>query len=290
MSTLYVMEGDYGLASLDVASLESILYAKLNRIPCEIKTLNSIKSCSLYSAPSLRTEADTIVGFSNILSHWKTSHGNLDDSLTSRESSETLALNNLVSMKLKPVLVFTYWVDQRNCEELINRWYMRALPLPFNYLYTKKKKSQAAQLFEALYPLDTDLEVIKDFITKAATECLSTLSTRLGKSNFFYGDSPKTLDIIVYSHIAPLIKLPFPTNDPTALMTLWPNLSEFVKRIDAKYLPDVKHEVKYLKSETTIRQSDDEVSYMAVFILFVSATSLVVGFALKQGFVKISKF
>lgn len=68
---------------------------------------------------------------------------------------------------------------------------------------------------------------------------------------------------------------------------MWPNLTEFAKRIDAKYFPDVKQQVKYLQSETNNKQNEDEVSYLAVFILTVSAASLVIGFAVKRGLLKL---
>ncbi|EEZ98680.1 metaxin-1 [Tribolium castaneum] len=289
-ASLYVIEGDYGLVSLDVGCIESIFYARLKKLPVEIKLQNGVKSCALYSAPSLRCGNVTVTQFPKIHQHWKSLHGDLDHSLSAKDSSETLALINLVTMKLNPVLEFLYWVDQRNNEEFISRWFMSALPFPFNYSYTKRKKSEALQLIETLYPLDSDMEVVKEFVTKTATTCLSTLSTRLGKAKFFYGDCPMTVDVVVYAHLAPLVKLPFPTNDIPALLSMWPNLTEFVKRIDAKYFPDVKREVKYLQTESNNRQSDDDVSYLSVFILVVSATSLVVGFAVKKGFIKLSNF
>ncbi|KAJ3664780.1 hypothetical protein Zmor_000323 [Zophobas morio] len=286
-STLHIIDGDYGLVSFDVGCIESIFYARLKQIPLEIKFQNNLKSCALYNAPSWQSGDSTVEKFPNIMMQWKKTHGNLDEGLNPKEASETLALINLVTMKLFPVIEFLYWVDQRNSEEFTNRWFMKALPFPFNYSYTKRKRAEALQLVETLYPVDTDLDVVKDFITKTATQCLSTISTRLGKSKFFYGDNPQILDVVVYAHIAPLVKLPFPANDIPSLLSMWPNLTEFVKRIDAKYFSDVKREVKYLAVETTLRQNDDEVSYAAIFILVVSATSLVVGFAVKRGFLKL---
>jgi metaxin len=287
-AVLNVIDGDYGLVSLDVACIQAVLYATLNDVPVEINVQNSIKSCALYSAPSYKCGSVAIDKFEAMVGHWRKTHGDPDRGLSAKEASETLALVNLVTMKLKPVLEFLYWVDQRNSEEFINRWFMRALPFPFNYAYTKRRKNEALQLIETMYPLDTDMEVVKEFITKTATQCLSTLSTRLGKAKFFYGDAPMTVDVVVYAHIAPLVKLPFPSSDIPSLLSMWPNLSEFVKRVDSRYFPDVKREAKYLPSETATRQNDDEVSYMAIFILVVSATSLVVGFAMKRGMIRFS--
>lgn len=284
--TLYVIDGDYGLVSLDVGCIEALFYARLKKLPVEIKRQETLKSCVFYTAPSWKCGNVTVTQFPKILTHWKELHEDLDQDLSAKETSETLALINLVTMKLNPVLEFMYWVDQRNNEEFTNRWFMKALPSPYNYFYTRRRRNEALQLIEVLYPLDTDMEVIREFITKAATICLQTLSTRLGKADFFYGDTPFTLDVVVYAHIAPLLKLPFPTNDISALLSMWPNLTEFVKRVDGKYFTDLKRDSKYLPSERNNRQNDDEVSYAALIILAVSATSLIVGFAIKKGLIR----
>lgn len=285
---LNVIEGDYGLVSLDVGCIQSILHAKLCNAPVEINILNSIRSCALYTAPSLHHGKEVVNGYLNIATKLKNLYGNIDSELTAKQASESLALTNLITSKMKPVLDFMYWVDPRNSDEFTSRWFMKALPFPFNYSYVKRKKQECENFIETLYPLDTDIDVIKDFITKSATQCLSTVSTRLGSLKYFYGDKPTHLDVLVYAHLAPLMKLPFSSNGVSALLSMWPNLSEYVRRIDNIHFPEVRKEVKYLENDKIIQQDDNDVSYMAVFILVVSAASLVVGFALKRGIFKIS--
>lgn len=43
-----------------------------------------------------------------------------------------------------------------------------------------------------------------------AKECLNLLSNRLGTSQFFFGDTPSTLDAYVFGFLAPLYKVRFP--------------------------------------------------------------------------------
>ncbi|GAB1298435.1 Metaxin [Apodemus speciosus] len=48
------------------------------------------------------------------------------------------------------------------------------------------------------------------WIYRDAKECLNLLSNRLGTSQFFFGDTPSTLDAYVFGFLAPLYKVHFP--------------------------------------------------------------------------------
>jgi len=280
---LYVYDGDHGLPSVNIECIQTMLYLSIAKVPVQIRVLNNIKYCTLYSAPSFLHKNITFKSFADIVLYLRTLNYNLDSKLTLKQKSEALAITNLVQSKLKVVTEFVYWVDQRNYEEFSRVWYTRALPMPFNLIHTKRFKEYAFNLVESLYPNDYTMEFIKEYLGALATECLSSLSTRLGTSMFFYGEEPTTLDVVIYSHIAPLLKLPFPSNNITSLVSLWPNLVNFVKRIDEKYLPEVPKESKYIKNEDKTKTIDEEVSYVAITILTVSAMSLVVGFAMSKG-------
>lgn len=52
---------------------------------------------------------------------------------------------------------------------------------------------------------DVEAQIYRD-----AKECLNLLSNRLGTSQFFFGDTPSTLDAYVFGFLAPLYKVRFP--------------------------------------------------------------------------------
>lgn len=284
--TLYVYDGDYGLPSMNVDCIKSLLYTSIAKVPVQIKTLSNIKLCIFYSAPCFIHKNVSFKSFNDIVLYLKTLNYNLDVNLSPKQRSEALAITNLVQSKLRAAVEYVFWVDQRNYEEFTRVWYSRALPLPFNIIHTNSFKENSITLMESLYPQTCNNEVIKDNLTSLATECLSSLSARLGTSNYFYGDTPTTLDVVVYSYIAPLFKLPFPSNSISSLVALWPNLVSFVNRIETKYLPEMPKESKYIKNEEITKTSDDEVSYVAITILAVSAMTLVFGFAVSKGIIQ----
>lgn len=70
-----------------------------------------------------------------------------------------------------------------------------------------------------------------------AEKCLTALSVRLGEEKFFFGKSPTSLDAIVYSYIAPLVKVPFQQCALQNHLKACPNLMAFVSRISRAYFP-----------------------------------------------------
>ncbi|KAJ8915221.1 hypothetical protein NQ315_015444 [Exocentrus adspersus] len=280
---LYVYDGDYSLPSLDVECTKSILYTAVAGVPVQVKLLNSLKHCLLYSAPTFVHKNLAFKSFGEIVLYLRTLNYNIDNKLSANQCSESLALTNLVQAKLKPVAEFAYWLDQRNCDEFTNVWFMKALPIPFNYIHTRRFRDKAVGLMETIYPVECNLEVLKEFINRMATDCLSTLSTKLGTNDYFFGVTPSTLDVIAYAYLAPLMKLPFPSTEINSIINMWPNLVNFVKRIDTDYFADLPKQPKYLKQPEKTTSSDDDVSYVAILILTVSATSLIIGFAFSRG-------
>ncbi|KAK9874889.1 hypothetical protein WA026_005701 [Henosepilachna vigintioctopunctata] len=285
---LNVIPGDYGLVSLDPECVQCILYARIAKVPCDIKLYSSYMVCTFYSTPSFVNGKRVLNGYVDIMKEFRSLHFNLEFGMNSKQCSQSLALSSMVFHKLRPLLEFVMWVDKRNNEDVINPWFMKFLRFPFNHNYIKGRKQIAIDLIEALFPFEDSPEVIKDYLTKGATECLTSLSNKLGKDDFFFLKEPTALDILVYSYLAPFIKLPFISVEIVNMInTLWPNLEAFVKRIDAKYLGDLIERSMFSKRDIVNQQNDDEVSYSAIVILTLSAVSLIVTFVMNKKFLKL---
>lgn len=81
-------------------------------------------------------------------------------------------------------------------------------------------------------------------IYSSAEKCLTALSIRLGESDFFFGSHPTSLDAVVYSYLAPLVKAPFPSNVLQNHAKACTNLLKFVNRITNRYF---HHDIKGTK-------------------------------------------
>ncbi|CAG9865219.1 unnamed protein product [Phyllotreta striolata] len=282
---LVLFEGDFALPAIEPESIKSILYCKIAEAPVTVRLFNSYRNCALYKTPPLLLhDKVTCTDSEQIVAYLKCNNFNIDRELDPKQRSECLALKNLVQSKLKPAVEFNYWIEHRNSTEFLNIWFMKCLPIPLNYFYTGNFRNRAVDLMESLYPNETDKDVIKEYIQRAAIDCLQSLSSRLGNGEFFYGSKPTTLDVAVYSYVAPFIKIPFPLNEMYNVVNMWPNLVNLVKRIDNLYFPNVPKGSKYIRLEDKAKTTDDEVSYAAIVILTLSATSLILGFAYKNGY------
>ncbi|XP_028911844.1 metaxin-1 isoform X3 [Ornithorhynchus anatinus] len=66
---------------------------------------------------------------------------------------------------------------------------------------------------------------------REARECLTLLSQRLGRRQFFFGDSPASLDAFVFSHVALLLHVQLPSGKLQAHVRTLTNLTAFCTRI-----------------------------------------------------------
>lgn len=284
---LIVYEGDYGLPSFDVDSTKLILYSRISKLPVQVKLLNSWKQCTFYSSPTFVHKNVKFTTFADSVLYLRTLNYNIDSELSVKQCSELLAMTNYVLHKLKPLLEFIYWADPRNREELTSIWFTKAVPFPFNYYHVGRHTEKALALIQNIFCVTTHMDVVREYLNKAASECLSVLSKKLGNNEYFYGSTPSSLDVIVYSYIAPLVKVSFPNGDFCNIVSVWPNLHNFVKRIDSEYFSDIPKQTKFIKHEDKTKTSDEDVSYIAIVILSVSATSLMLGFAVSRGLISI---
>lgn len=284
---LNVVPGDFGVVSLDPECIESILYSRIAKVPCEIRLSNSYTVCSLYSTPSLIDGNKVLKGNQEITQYLRSKSYNIDFEMNVMQCSSTMAVTCMVREKIKPLLEFVMWLDKKNSEEIFIPWHMKVLRIPFNYFYVKRHKKDAENLIESMYPYEDNPEVIKDYLTKAATDAFNSLSSLLGQKKYFFEKSPTSLDILVYSYLAPFLKIPMISVDiGNMVRNLWPNLEKFVKRIDAKYLPDLTDNSRNIIETERNLANDDEVSIAAVIIVSVSALTLAMTFVVQKGFLR----
>lgn len=87
-----------------------------------------------------------------------------------------------------------------------------------------------------------------------AQKCLTALSTRLGNSKYFLGQSHTMLDAVVYSYLAPLLKTPLVNPPLQNHLKACTNLVDFVTHISQKYFRDEYQQYEKVKSENNVNQ------------------------------------
>ena len=122
-------------------------------------------------------------------------------------------------------------------------WFGAHLPFPLGLYYPNKFEAAAVNLIESLHghsSLDIGPDtVVETAVYKAAQECLTLLSHRLGDNHFMFGKSPSSVDAVMYAYLGPLLKAPMPSNTLQNYLKNCNNLVKFVVRVSQNYFPKV---------------------------------------------------
>uniref|UniRef100_A0A8C9FCE4 Metaxin 3 n=1 Tax=Pavo cristatus TaxID=9049 RepID=A0A8C9FCE4_PAVCR len=184
--------GDWGLPSLHPESLTVMAYAKFSGAPLTVNTINN----------SWSTPKDVPVLIS-------------EDTVISQPAKILNFLRKQVCCSQKIgflYLLHTFWVEAENYCSVTKPWFASRIPFPLS-LYLPGKMSREALnrivLTRGGPPLYSLTEVEAQ-IYRDAKECLNLLSKRLGTSQFFFGNTPTTLDAFVFGFLAPVYKVCFP--------------------------------------------------------------------------------
>ncbi|XP_066887301.1 metaxin-3 isoform X1 [Kogia breviceps] len=173
--------GGWGLPSVHSESLVVMAYAKFSGAPLKVNVIDNTWRGSRGDVPVLTTE-DSIV-------------------------SQPAKILNFLRKQLH-----TFWVESENYFTVTKPWFASRMPFPLSLILPGRMSKGALNRIlltrgePPLYHLrDVEAQIYRD-----AKECLNLLSNRLGTSQFFFGDTPSTLDAYVFGFLAPLYKVRFP--------------------------------------------------------------------------------
>ncbi|KAM6230719.1 metaxin-3 isoform 2-T2 [Porphyrio hochstetteri] len=221
--------GDWGLPSLHPESLTVMAYAKFSGAPLTVNTISNSWRAPKGDVPVLISEDIVISQPAKILNFLRKQKYNADYELSAKQGADTLAYIALLEEKLLPALLHTFWVDAENYCSVTKPWFASRIAFPLS-LYLPGKMSREALnrilLTRGGPPLYSFTEV-EAGIYRDAKECLNLLSKRLGTSQFFFGDTPTTLDAFVFGFLAPIYKVCFPRLHLQEHLRQLPNLCRF---------------------------------------------------------------
>lgn len=285
---LYIWKGDWGLPSIDTACLEVMAYAKFSGAPLKTREVRRPWSGSL---PVMRHGPQTkLTRFQDVVAYLRKQNYSADVQMTAQQASDATAYACMLRHKLKPALMYQWWVDAQNYVELTRPWYARALGFPLNYVLPgQMQRSATAALNTKLDGFDLEGEQAQIALFREAQECMTTLSQRLGKEPFFFGQSPTSLDAVVFAHLAPLLQAPFPSNALQNHLKACDNLAAFVTRIMQRYFPlkDGASSGDAAGTTKTASSEDLSFSWLNSLLSVGVATAAMLAYALFSGLVQV---
>ncbi|XP_075996210.1 metaxin-1-like [Genypterus blacodes] len=237
---LFCWEGDWGLPSVSTDCLVVLAYAQFARAPLKLHKISNPWRSPSGSLPALRTDQNqTLSRPSDIIIHLRKQKYNADYDLSAKESADSLAFISLMEEKLRPAVIFAFWIEPKNYVEATRRWYAEHMPFPLNFfLPGRMQRSQLdkLRLLRGDETLEAGEELEKE-LYREATECMNLLSQRLGSQKFFFGDSPSSLDAYVFAHLAPILKSRLPNGKLQQHLKSLDNLTRFCNDILLLYFP-----------------------------------------------------
>uniref|UniRef100_A0A3Q3J9N1 Metaxin n=1 Tax=Monopterus albus TaxID=43700 RepID=A0A3Q3J9N1_MONAL len=220
--------GDWGLPSVHTESL--IVLVPLSHV-CKNTAIAST------AVPELLCGETAVQEPTHILNFLRKQRFNADYELTARQGADTMAYIALLEEKLRPALLHTFWVDAENYTNLTRPWFASRSPFPLNFLVPSHHANTALSrilLTKGEAPLHRISEV-EGKIYSDAKECLNLLSYRLGTADYFFGNSPTSLDAFVFGFVAPLHKARLPSGPLQSHLRLLDNLTRFCDTVLSVY-------------------------------------------------------
>ncbi|XP_010217310.1 PREDICTED: metaxin-1, partial [Tinamus guttatus] len=135
--------------------------------------------------------------------------------------------------------IHTFWVDAKNYVEHTRKWYAETIPFPLNFFLPNCMHKRHLERLQLLWGdgYMEDEEKLEKELYRDARECLTLLSQRLGSQKFFFGDSPASLDALVFSRLAPLLKAKLPNGKLQQHLKSLQNLCNHCAAILSLYFP-----------------------------------------------------
>ncbi|NXJ25754.1 MTX1 protein, partial [Dicrurus megarhynchus] len=125
---------------------------------------------------------------------------------------------------------------------------------------------------------------------REARECLTLLSQRLGSQKFFFGDSPASLDALVFSRLAPLLKAKLPNGKLQQHLKSLQNLCNYCTSILSLYFPWDGGESRPLPHPAGLGEAEEDPHKRRKQLLSVLVgLAAMLGYAFLSGIVSIQR-
>ncbi|MCP9264320.1 Metaxin-1-like [Dirofilaria immitis] len=209
---LHIWPSDFGLPSIDSRCLQFMACAKFCAAPISV-----IPCCS----------------------PWKSQNGEYPLFVDRCSLTEKIFdFDKFADMLRKSGQLQLLWLDPFNYSAITQHWYSKQLPFGYNLYYLEKRRRRAQAYVSACGR--EKAQIILD-----AVNTINFLEDRLDNKKYFYGDKPSSIDALIFGYLAPILKLPLPSDRLQQHIMSCPNIVRFIESIISIYLP---------LSETQIRQ------------------------------------
>jgi len=128
--------------------------------------------------------------------------------------------------------LYVSWIDSKTLNETTYKRYGSVYPWPLNRLQSWRKRRHVVNKLT----LFGWAKYTNEQVLRKVEKCCITLTEKLGKNHYFYGDSPTELDALVFGHIYTILTTPLPNSDLQQLIkNKFETLIQFCLRIEKTF-------------------------------------------------------
>lgn len=240
---LYIWPSDFGLPSIETKCLQFMACAKFCAAPVSVIPSCSPWKCKKGVYPVFVNKAvdenSEVTEFDEFAAILRKSAQDvvLDNELTLAERCEFDAFSSLMLHYFYPAQLHFLWIDHWNYSTVTAHWYSSQLLFPYGLYYLERGRRRAQAYVAACGR--SEAQLIRDAIM-----AINLLSAKLGDNKYFYGDRPSSLDALIFGYLAPILKLPLPSDRLQQHILGCPNLVRFIESIISIYLPLTETQIR----------------------------------------------
>ncbi|XP_052281982.1 metaxin-3-like isoform X2 [Dreissena polymorpha] len=203
---------------------------------------------------------ETKVG--NIFTYLRKQNWGIDSSLSRKECADVVAFSAMIDEVIQPAVLHLLWIDNDHYSNITGPWFTRHAVLPYKFVVSGRAHKEAKRkVFESQGTDNVTAADVETKIYKDAKDCLSNISQKLGDKNYFFGDQPCSLDALVFSYVAPLLKAPLNSNQLTNHLRIHcENLCFHTRRILREFFPLTAEEMAEKQKEEERKKAADSES------------------------------
>ncbi|GJQ10090.1 hypothetical protein GpartN1_g1881.t1 [Galdieria partita] len=170
--------------------------------------------------------------------------------LTPAQIAETKAFSCLILDRLDLVRQYEWYLADNNFNRCTSKVRYQSASLPVRYVLTRLERHEIRKR------LNVTPWIQRGQIYQVAKECLEVLSTRLGeRRKYFYGDTPRLLDALVFGEIVAQLYAPVPHGRLRQMILEYPNLLKFVENIRQTYFSNGMDEMQHFERNDQSNQT-----------------------------------
>ncbi|WAQ97779.1 MTX1-like protein [Mya arenaria] len=254
---LDIWPGEWDLPSVDHNCLAALAYCRFSGVPVKVKKARNPWSSPNGNFPVMRHNDVKETDVNNIFNYLRKQNWGIDSNLSRKQCADVVAFTAMMNNRLLPALLHQLWIDNDTYSNVTGPWFTRTAAFPYKFwLASRLHKEALKKVYEPHSMANVTNENIDAKIYREAKDCLTYLSQKLGDQDYFFGSTPSSLDALVFSYTAPLLKAPLNSNPLTNhLHGFTENLCLHTRRILREFFPPTQEEIEAKQKEEANRKA-----------------------------------